>query len=135
MLAGLVFASHAAGTKYSSSAEVAGSDSAAANDVMARSFDANLSDASPIVYHVEDGKLTDDANRAVVEDSMRSLSAAENVKSVSDPYEKLSRDGRTAYSTMLPSTALGDVSVEDAEAILDSAAKPAEGSGVQVEAG
>jgi uncharacterized membrane protein YdfJ with MMPL/SSD domain len=38
LLVGLGFASHAAGTKYSSSAEVAGSDSAAANDVMARSF-------------------------------------------------------------------------------------------------
>ena len=70
LLAGLVFASHAAGTKYSSSAEVAGSDSAAANDVMARSFDANLSDASPIVFHVADGKLTDDANRVVVGDSL-----------------------------------------------------------------
>ena len=45
----LGLASHAAGTKYNSSAEVAGSDSAAANEVIARSFDAELSDASPIV--------------------------------------------------------------------------------------
>ncbi len=135
LLAGLGFAGHAAGTKYSSSAEVAGSDSAAANDVMARSFDANLSDASPIVYHVEDGSLTDGAHRAAVEDSVKSLSRAENVKSVSDPYEKLSRDGRTAYATMLPSTALGDLSVADAEAIHDAAAEPAKGTGVQVEAG
>jgi RND superfamily putative drug exporter len=135
LLGGLVFGSHAAGTKYSSSAEVAGSDSAAANDVMARSFDPNLSDASPIVFHTEDGKLTDAGNRAVVEDSMKSLSQAENVKSVSDPYEHLSKDGRTAYATALPSTALGDITVADAEAILDSAAAPAEGSGVQVEAG
>jgi RND superfamily putative drug exporter len=135
VLAGVGFASHAAGTKYSSSAEVAGSDSEAANDVMARSFDANLSDASPIVFHVDEGKLTDDANRAVVARSMSSLSEAADVKSVSDPYDKLSRDGRTAYATMLPKTALGDLSVEDAEAILASAEEPAEGSGVQVEAG
>jgi RND superfamily putative drug exporter len=132
---GLGFASHAAGTKYSSSAQVAGSDSEAANEVMARSFDANLSDASPIVYHVEEGKLTDDANRAVVSDSVKSLSQAENVKSVSDPYDKLSKDGKTAYATMLPSTALGDVSVADAEGILTAAEEPAEGSGIQVEAG
>ena len=52
LLVGVGYASHAAGTKYSSSADVAGSDSAAANDVMARSFDANLSDASPVVFHV-----------------------------------------------------------------------------------
>ena len=42
LLVGLGAASHAAGTKYSSSAEVAGSDSAAANDVMARSFSPEL---------------------------------------------------------------------------------------------
>jgi putative drug exporter of the RND superfamily len=135
LLVGLGFVSHAAGTKYSSSAEVAGSDSAAANDVMARSFDANMSDASPIVYHVDDGKLTDKDNRAVVEDSTKALSQADDVKSVSDPYEKLSRDGKTAYATMLPKTALGDMSVADAEAIHESASEPAEGSGVQVEAG
>jgi RND superfamily putative drug exporter len=132
---GLGFVSHAAGTKYSSSAEVAGSDSAVANDVMARSFDANMSDASPIVYHVDEGKLTDEDNRAIVGDSVKSLSQAANVKSVSDPYEKLSKDGKTAYATMLPSSALGDLSVEDAEAIHDSASEPAAGTGVQVEAG
>src|SRR5262247_1152092 len=84
LLVGVGFASHAAGTRYSSSAQVAGSDSESANDVMARSFDANLSDASPIVFHAEDGKLTDEANQAVVEESMASLSKADNVKSVSD---------------------------------------------------
>jgi RND superfamily putative drug exporter len=139
LLVGLGFASHAAGTKYSSSAEAAGSDSAAANDVMARSFDANLSDASPIVYHTDTGKITDAEHRGVVEDSLKELSQADNVKTVSDPFQEgsttVSQDGKTAYATMLPSTALGDLSVEQSEAILDSAREPAQGSDVQVEAG
>jgi RND superfamily putative drug exporter len=139
LLVGLGMASHAAGTKYSSSAEVAGSDSEAANAVMARSFDENLSDASPIVFHVEKGKLTDDEHRPVVEASLKQLSEAENVASVSNPLEQgsttMSQDGRTAYATVLPSTALGDLSVAEAEKILDAAAEPAEGSDVQVEAG
>src|SRR4029450_11875028 len=46
-----------------------------------------------------------------------------------------SKDGRTAYASVLPSTALGDLSVEDAEKIYDAAAEPAEGTGVEVEAG
>ncbi len=58
---------------------------------------------------------------------------------MSDPFAEgastVSKDGRTAYATVLPSTALGDLAVEDAEAIYDTAAEPAEGSGVQVEAG
>ena len=48
----------------------------------------------------------------------------------------ISADGRTAYATVVPATALGEVSVEEAEAILDVRRfEPAEGTGVQVEAG
>ena len=71
LLVGLVFASSSLGTKYTSSMTVSGSDSAAATDVMARSFSSELTDASPIVFHTEDGKLTDDAHRAEVEASMQ----------------------------------------------------------------
>ena len=37
------------------------------------------------------------------------------------------------YASLSPSTALGDLSVEQSEAILDSAREPAQGSDVQVE--
>jgi RND superfamily putative drug exporter len=139
LLAGLVLGSHAAGTRYSSSAQVAGSDSQAANDTMARSFSKDLSDASPIVFHTDTGTLTDSNHKGVVESSVKSLSQADHVASVSDPFDPsattVSRDGKTAYATMVPSTALGDLSVPEAEKILDTAAQPAKGSGVQVEAG
>jgi putative drug exporter of the RND superfamily len=139
LLVGLGVATHAVGTKYSSSAEVAGSDSTAANDVMARSFSKELSDASPIVFHTDEGKLTDAQHRDVVEASVKELSQAENVASVSDPFAEgsatVSKDGKTAYATMVPSTALGDLSVAQAEEILDTAQQPAKGSDVQVEAG
>jgi RND superfamily putative drug exporter len=139
LLVGGGLASHAAGTKYSSSAEAAGSDSAAANDVMARSFDKNLSDASPIVFHVDEGSITDAENRSVVEESLGDLSHADYVKSVTDPFSKdnptVSRDGRTAYATVLPSQALGDLSVDEAQTVLDTAREPAKGSSVDVDAG
>ena len=139
LLVGAGVAGHVAGTVYSSNAQVAGSDSKAANDIMGRSFDTNLSDASPVVYHTDTGTLTDAEHRAVVEKSLGSLAKAPDVKSVTDPYAEakptISKDGKTAYATVLPSTALGDMSVEDAQAILDAAAKPAQDTGVQVEAG
>ena len=137
---GLVYASNSAGTRYNSGVEVASSDSGAANDMMARSFSSRLSDSSPIVFHTDQGKLTDAQNRRVVEASLRALSAEANVEAVTDPFassatvSRVSRDGRTAYSTMVPSTALGDLSVGEAEKILDTAAAPARGTGVQVEA-
>ena len=133
LLVGLGFAAQTAGTQYSSSAEVAGSDSAAANDVMARSFSEELPDASPIVYHVDEGTLSDPANQEVMQASLKELSEAENVASISEP--KISEDGRTAYATVLPSTSLGEMSLEEAEAIHETAAAPAEGTDVQVEAG
>jgi RND superfamily putative drug exporter len=139
MLVGVGFASHVAGTKYSSSAQVAGSDSQAANDVMARSFSKELSDASPIVFHTDAGTLTDAEHKPVVQESLKSVSGADDVASVSDPFADgtatLSKDGKTAYATVLSSTALGDMSVEQAEAIVDAAQEPAKGTGVQVEAG
>jgi RND superfamily putative drug exporter len=133
LLVGLGFASHAAGTKYSSSAEVAGSDSQAANDIMARSFDENLSDASPLVFHTDTGTITDAEHKPTVEASLKAVSGEDNVESVGQLV--VSEDGKTAYASVLPSTALGDLSVAEAEEILDTAQTPAEGTGVQVEAG
>jgi RND superfamily putative drug exporter len=139
LLVGLGFASHAAGTKYSSTQNVSGSDSLAATDVMTRSFSPNLSDSSQIVFHTEDGKLTDAEHKTVVQSSLKALSEQPDVEGVSDPYAEgsttISQDAKTAYSTMVPSRALGDMTVEEGQEILDTASKPAEGSGVQVEAG
>jgi putative drug exporter of the RND superfamily len=139
VLIGLVFASHAAGTKYSSTVTVSGSDSAAATDIMGRSFSAELSDASPIVFHTDSGTLTDAQHSGVVEASLQALAGEPDVAGVSNPLDPtstaMSKDGRTAYATVVPAKALGDLSVEQARTILDTARAPAEGSGVEVEAG
>jgi RND superfamily putative drug exporter len=138
-LVGLGLAAHAAGTTYTSTVEVPGSDSQAATDVMSRSFSSELTDSSPIVFHTDSGTLTDAEHRPVVEESLQALSASPEVQGATDPLEDgsaaLSADGRTAYSTVVPAHALGDLSEAEAERILDAAAEPAEGTGVQVEAG
>jgi RND superfamily putative drug exporter len=133
LLVGLVAGSHALGTQYSSSAEVAGSDSQAANDVMARSFSKELSDASPLVYHTDSGTLKDNENAAAVEESLKTTSEAENVASIGELT--YSKDGRTAYAQVLPSKALGEMSVDEGEAIYETAEEPVKGSDVSVDAG
>jgi putative drug exporter of the RND superfamily len=133
LLVGVGFASHVAGTKYSSTQNVPGSDSLAATDVMSRSFSPNMSDSSQIVYHTETGTLTDAEHKSTVEASLKALSQDPDVEAVGQT--QYSKDGKTAYSTMVPSRALGDMTVEEAQEVLDTAAKPAEGSTVQVEAG
>ena len=133
VLIGVGFASHALGTQYSSSAEAAGSDSAAANDVMARSFSKELSDASPLVFHTDSGTLKDKENAAAVEESLKATSEAENVASIGELT--YSKDGKTASAQVLPSKALGDMSVDESEAIYETAQEPVKGSGVSVDAG
>jgi RND superfamily putative drug exporter len=139
MMVGLGFASHAAGTKYSSTATVSGSDSLAALDVMERSYSKELADSSPIVFHTDSGTLADDEHRGAVEASLKALDASDDVQTVTNPLEPgspaMSKDGKTAYATVVPATPLGDLSVEQAEGIVDTAAQPAQSSGVQVEAG
>jgi RND superfamily putative drug exporter len=133
LLVGLGFASHAAGTRYTSSVSVSGSDSASATDLMSRSFSAQLPDASPIVFHTDRGRLDDAVHAPVVQSSLRALSSRQDVASIG--RTTTSADGRTSYVNVVPAVPLGDLSEDDAQAILDTAAKPADGTGVQVEAG
>lgn len=139
VLLALLFTSHQAGTKYTSETTVSGSDGAAATDVMSRSFSAELADTSPIVFHADEGSLTDPANRAVVEESVAALAQDPAVASVTDPYAEgsptVSADGQTAYVNIVPTEALGDLSVEEAEAILETATEPADGTSIDVSAG
>ena len=133
VLVGLGFAGHAAGTKYSSSAEAAGSDSETANAIMARSFSSTMSDSSPLVFHTDTGTLTDAEHKPTVDAALQAVAAHEDVARVGDLV--VSQDGKTAYATVIPATALGDMSIDEAEAILDTARAPAVGTDVQVEAG
>ncbi|WP_332666730.1 MMPL family transporter [Aeromicrobium sp.] len=139
VLVALLAVSHQAGTKYNSSVTVSGSDSAAATDTMSKSFSAELSDTSPIVFHTDEGSVTDAEHRAAIESSVRTLSEDPAVASVTDPFAEgstaVSADGHTAYANVVPSQALGELSVEEAGDILDTASGPTEDTGVDVAAG
>ena len=139
VLAALLVVSNAAGSQYSSSVTISGSDSAAATDVMSRSFSTEMTDASPIVFHTDEGTLTDPENRAAVQASLEALSSNSAVASVTDPFAAgsgtVSADGKTAYANVVPSEPLGDLSLEEAEGILDSGLEPLEGTDVDVAAG
>jgi RND superfamily putative drug exporter len=126
MLISLGFGAHAAGTKYTSTVTVPGSDSAAATDTMTQSFSPQLSDSSPIVFHTDGGKLPS------VDASLKALDDSEYVEQVA-PLQT-SPDGQTAYASIVPAQALGDLSEAEAESILDDA-RAAAPAGVDVDAG
>ena len=129
LLVGLGLVSHAAGTKYTSTVVVPGSDSASATATMSASFSPQLADSSPIVYHVDTGTLAQ--HKRGVDASLKALSASPKVAQVG--RLTTARNGRTAYATIVPSEALGDMTVDQAQRILDTAAKPAGGVGGEAE--
>lgn len=139
VLVALLAVSHQVGTKYESSVTVSGSDSAVATDAMSKSFSAELSDTSPIVFHTDKGSVTDVEHRTAIEASVRALSEDPAVASVTDPFAEgstaVSADGRTAYANVVPAESLGELSVEEAEGILETASDRTEGSGIDVAAG
>ena len=100
-----------------------------------------LTDASPIVFHTEDGKITDDENRAVVEESPEGARrGAANVATVANPFDEdsatVSQDGRTAYANVMPiDRARRPLGRGGARRSTTPPTEPAEGTGVQVEAG
>src|ERR671924_282730 len=84
-------------------------------------------------FHTDTGTLTDAEHKPTVDAALQAAAAQEDVARVGDLV--VSQDGKTAYATVIPATALGDMSIHEAEAILDTARAPAVGTDVQVEAG
>ena len=139
VLVALLAVSHQAGTKYSSSVTVSGSDSAAATDVMSKSFSAELSDTSPIVFHTDEGSVDRRGAPAAIEASVRALSQDPAVASVTDPFADGSTRRLCRRQDRLcqrgPHRATGRPQHRGGRGILDTASGPTEDAGVDVAAG
>jgi uncharacterized membrane protein YdfJ with MMPL/SSD domain len=114
-----------------------GTGSQAATDLLAAEFPPQQNGASPIVFHVDDGAVTDDANAAAIQQSVKAILAIPEVYSAPDPTaqsELVSDDGSTAFSSVLLDVSTGDLTVDLAQEVLDATA-PATDAGMQVAAG
>ena len=96
---------------------------------------------SPIVLHASGGgKLTDSRYAGAVKQAADAVAKAPHVASVVSPLTQqgagaLSKDQTTGYLTVGLDANPGDLSVEDAEAIIDAAKGPAEAAGLEVQTG
>ena len=116
-----------------------GTDSQAATDLLASEFPPQQNGASPIVFHISTGKITDSANEAAVTKSVAAILKVPHVVSAPDPTANpqaglVSQDGRTAFSSVLLDVGSGDLTDEQAQTVVD-AAEPARAAGIEVEAG
>src|SRR6266536_4194627 len=98
ILAGLV------GSGYHTNFTLPGTESQRALDLLEHRFPQQSGDASQIVFHADRGSLKDRSSRAQVERVVRSVTGLPGVAGVVSPYDgkgAISRDGRTAFATLM----------------------------------
>ncbi|HEY7261215.1 MAG TPA: MMPL family transporter [Trebonia sp.] len=136
----LVAVSHRLGDKTNDSVTLPGTGSQQAADALSKSFPDQANGSSPIVLHVSSGKLTDSKYSQAVNQAAADVAKAPDVASVVNPLtaqgaSALGKDQRTGYLSVTLSVSPGAMSVDDAQTIIDAAAKPAQAAGIQVETG
>jgi RND superfamily putative drug exporter len=135
----LVAVSRGLGETTSENLSLPGTDSQRATDTLARSFPDQANGTSPIVLHAASGKLTDSKYAAAVDQAAAGVAKAPHVAAVVNPLTPqgaaaLSKDKATGYLSVTLAVSPGELSVEEAQTIID-AASPAKAAGLQVETG
>jgi membrane protein YdfJ len=136
-LVAVVASSFAFAGDFSSKFEVPGTESQQAQDLLYEKYPGAGGASARVVYVAPEGtKLTDDANKAAVMESVEKASKAEDVVQVVDPYsaKAISKDGTIGYADVIypmPSDEVTETAVDELEASAD----PAKAAGLQVEFG
>jgi RND superfamily putative drug exporter len=136
----LVGVSHQLGNHSSDDLTLPGTGSQQATDTLSKSFPDQANGSSPIVLHVDHGKLTDSQYASAVDQAAADVAKARYVASVVNPLtpqgaSALSKNQATAYLSVTLSVSPGVLSESDAQTIINAAARPAQTAGIQVQTG
>lgn len=116
-----------------------GSDSQKAVDLLESRFPARSGDSAQMVFAVDSGRLDQGEAKAAVLAAVAKAEAVPGVVEVSDPFasgsDRVSENGRIAYSTVQFSQPAIDVPKDSVDQLEDTARAAAEAGGVQTEFG
>ena len=135
----LIAVSHRLGENTSENLSLPGTDSQRATDTLKKSFPDQANGTSPIVLHARSGKLTEAKYSRAVDEAAEDVAKAPHVASVVNPLtpqgaSALSKDQSTGYMSVTLAVSPGELSVSEAQTIID-AAHPAKAAGLEVETG
>jgi RND superfamily putative drug exporter len=138
-LVGLVAIHGAAGSDYKDEFKLSGTDSFDALHLLQKSAPKASGDQEQIVVAVKDGKITDAAPKAKVEQMLATVQKLPHVASIASPYApgataQVSKDGKIAFATLTLDDDVVGVPVDATKKIVKTAQKSA-GDGLQVELG
>jgi RND superfamily putative drug exporter len=139
LLVGVIAAAGAAGTSYSTNFSLPGTESQHARDLLQRDFPTQSGDEDQIVFHTDQGKVTERATRAQIEPMLKQVAGLPHVAAVTSPYERdgaqaVSRDGRIAFATVTFDQEANDLPKGAVEKVI-STAQDAGSDSLQVELG
>ena len=111
----------------------------ASADMLREEFPPQQNGVSPLVFHVESGKLTDPARKKAIEDAIKAIEAMPETYSVFSPFAPggdsfMSEDEKTAVAQVLLNLNWGQLDKTVAQRIMAETAT-ARDAGIQVEAG
>jgi RND superfamily putative drug exporter len=135
----LVGVSHRLGETTNDNLSLPGTDSQHATDTLSRSFPDQANGTSPIVLHAAKGKLTESKYASAVDQAAADVAKAPHVAAVVNPItpqgaSALAKDKATGYLSVTLAVSPGELSVSEAQRIID-AADPAKAAGLEVETG
>jgi putative drug exporter of the RND superfamily len=134
-----VAVSHSLGENTNDNLSLPGTDSQRATDSLSSSFPDQANGSSPIVLHASSGKLTDSKYADAIGQAAANVAKDPNVASVLSPLtaqgaSALSKDTATGYLSVTLAVPPGELSTDEAQAIIDRA-DPAKAAGLEVETG
>jgi putative drug exporter of the RND superfamily len=137
----LVIAGQASGDKTNDNLTLPGTGSTIATELLEDNLPQQAYGSNPLAFEVKSGTLTEPKRAAAIEESIDRLRAMHEVNSAISPLSKegiaaglLSKDEKVAYTPVVLGVGPGELTEEQAEAVLD-AADPAERAGLETSVG
>jgi putative drug exporter of the RND superfamily len=128
-----VFAASSAGSNYSSSNRLSGTQSATAENLLKQASPGAAGDSEQIVFATHGGSVTAPATRSQVETMLAKVAQLPHVASVTSPYspagsKQISRDGTVAFATVDFTKDANAISSSQATTFVNTARAPNSGS-------
>jgi RND superfamily putative drug exporter len=135
----IVLIANAAGRPTSNDTTIPGSDSTRATDLLEQKLPAQANGSVPIVLDVSSGKLTEGANKAAVQQTVKALKANRYVHDAISPLSQqgsssLAENDTLGFISVFLKLGAGDLDDDEANEIF-AAADPARDAGIEVSAG
>lgn len=123
---GITFAAGSVGKQFADDLSLPGRDSQEATDLVDEYFPGQVNGSNPVLFKAKKGKITDQQNQKLIDETVKRLEARGGVASVISPFSpagkaQISPKGEIAYASVTLVDGPGDLSDEDAEDLVDVA--------------